>query len=72
MGSSVPLRTDFDVTRLRCLARKGGDNRQIRRLLSLAAVYGGMNRSAAAKIGEMTVRHCAIGYTVAMNRSLVA
>ena len=38
MGSSVPLRTDFDATGLRGLARKCGDNRQIRRLLSLAAV----------------------------------
>ena len=45
MGLSVPLRTDFDATRLRCLARKCGDNRQIRRLLSLAAVYDGMNRT---------------------------
>jgi hypothetical protein len=30
MGSSVLLRTDFDATRLRFLARKCGDNRQIR------------------------------------------
>ena len=51
MGSSVPLRTDFDATRLRGLARKCVDNRQIRRLLSLAAVYDGMNRSEAAKVG---------------------
>ena len=27
MGLSVPLRTDFDTTGLRCLARKCGDNR---------------------------------------------
>ena len=40
-------------TILRCLARKGGDNRQIRRLLSLAAVYDGMNRTEAAKVGGM-------------------
>ena len=40
-------------TRLRVLARKCGDNRQIRRLLSLAAVYDGMNRTAAAKVGGM-------------------
>jgi transposase len=51
MGSSVPLRTDFGATRLRGLARKCGDNRQIRRLLSLAAVYDGMNRTEAAKVG---------------------
>ena len=53
MGSSVPLRTDFDATRLRGFARKCGDNRQIRRLLSLAAVYDGMNRTAGAKVGGM-------------------
>ncbi len=32
MGSSVPLRTDFDATGLRGLAHKCGDNRQIRPL----------------------------------------
>ena len=53
MGSPVPLRTDFDATRLRVLARKCGDNRRIRRLLALAAVYDGMNRIEAAKVGGM-------------------
>ena len=53
MGSSVPLRTDFDATGLRGLARKCGDNRLIRRLLALAAVYDGMNRTEAAKVGGM-------------------
>ncbi len=40
-------------TSLRGLARKCVDNRQIRRLLSLAAVYDGMNRTEAAKVGGM-------------------
>ena len=53
MGLSVPLRTDFDATRLRGLARKCDDNRQIRRFLSLAAVYDGMNRAEAAKVAGM-------------------
>jgi len=53
LGSSVPLRTDFDAIGLRGLARKCGDNRQIRRLLALAAVYDGMNSTEAAKIGGM-------------------
>ena len=43
MGSPVPLRTDFDATILRVLARKCGDNRQIRWLLALADIYDGMN-----------------------------
>jgi hypothetical protein len=47
LGSVIP------GTRLRCLACKCGDNRQIRRLLALAAVYDGMNRTAAAKVGGM-------------------
>jgi len=53
MGSSVPLRTDFDAAELRRLARRCRDNRQIRRLLALAAVYDGMNRTEAARVGGM-------------------
>lgn len=53
MGSSVPLRTDFCVFDLRRMAKRFSDNRQIRRLLALAAVYDGMNRTEAARIGGM-------------------
>ena len=53
MGSSVPLRTDFGAADLRRIAKRCSDNRQIRRLLALAAVYDGMNRTEAAKIGGM-------------------
>lgn len=53
MGSAVPLRTDYSATDLRRLARRCSDNRQIRRLLALAAVYDGMNRTQAARIGGM-------------------
>jgi hypothetical protein len=53
MGFSIPLRTDFDATGLRGFARKYGDNRQIRRMLALAAVSDGMNRTKAAKVGGM-------------------
>lgn len=48
---AVPLRTDFYAATLRRLARGCSDNRQIRRLLALAAVYDGMSRTQAAKIG---------------------
>jgi len=47
MGSSVPRRTDYDACGLRYLAKRCGDNRQIRRLLALAAVYDGMSRTEA-------------------------
>ena len=52
MPASVPLRRDFDARHLlnspRCK-----DARQSRRLLSLAAVYDGMSRGEAARIGGM-------------------
>ena len=53
MPVAIPLRDDFDACTLRRLARKRRDNRQIRRLLALAAVYDGMNRGEAARIGGM-------------------
>jgi putative transposase len=53
MPASVPLRPDFDAANLRLLAKCCADSRQTRRLLALAAVYDGMNRAAAAKVGGM-------------------
>ena len=53
MGSAVRLRSDFDAVSLRRLAKRCDDNRQIRRLLALAAVYDGMSRKEAAQIGGM-------------------
>jgi len=51
--SRIGLREDFDANELRRLARRSRDNRQIRRLLALAAVYDGMSREAAATVGGM-------------------
>ena len=53
MPASVPLRTDFDASNLRLFAKRCSDTRQTRRLLALAAVYDGMTRGEAAKIGGM-------------------
>uniref|UniRef100_UPI00047AB336 helix-turn-helix domain-containing protein n=1 Tax=Afifella pfennigii TaxID=209897 RepID=UPI00047AB336 len=53
MGSAVALRTDYSAAELRRLARLSKDARQSSRLLSLAAVLDGMNRSDAARIGGM-------------------
>jgi len=50
MPSALPLRTDYSPADLRRLARKTKDNNQSRRLLSLAAVLDGMNRTDAARI----------------------
>ena len=50
---TIQLREDFDAAALRRLAKRSRDNRQIRRLLALAAVYDGMSRADAAQIGGM-------------------
>ena len=50
---AVQLREDYDAAELRRLAKRSRDNRQIRRLLALAAVYDGMSRTDAAQIGGM-------------------
>ena len=53
MPSGVQLREDYDAAELRELAKRSRDPRQIRRLLALAAVYDGMSRADAAKVGGM-------------------
>lgn len=53
MPAAIPLRCDFDAPGLRRLSRRCSDGRQIRRLLALAAVYDGMIRSEASRIGGM-------------------
>ena len=53
MGSAVKMRTDYSAAELRRLARNSKDVRQSSRLLSLAAVADGMNRTDAARIGGM-------------------
>ena len=60
MPAALPLRSDFDSQTLRRLARRCEESNRSRRLLSLAAVYDGMNRTEAARIGGMnrqTLRH---------------
>ncbi len=53
MPWTVQLRDDYDAAELRTLAKGSRDPRQIRRFLALAAVYDGMSRAAAAKVGGM-------------------
>lgn len=53
MAPPIPLRPDYDADMLRSLARRSRNPRQIRRLLSLAAIYDGRNRTEAARIGGM-------------------
>ncbi len=49
----VPLREDFGSAGVRVLASHCDDANQVRRMLSIAAVYDGMSRTEAARIGGM-------------------
>src|SRR3954452_11938996 len=51
MPAAVTMRTDFAASELRRLAAITKNANQSRRLLSLAAVLDGMNRTEAARIG---------------------
>jgi transposase len=53
MGAAVGLRDDFGASELRRLATKAKDGAQARRLLALAAVRDGLNRTEAARLGGM-------------------
>ena len=53
MASAVSLREDYSAAELRRLAAATKNANQSRRLLSLAAVLAGMNRTQAARIGGM-------------------
>ncbi len=52
----LPLRADFDASRLRAFARKTKDGPQARRLLALAAVRDGGTRTQAAEVGGVTLQ----------------
>src|SRR3712207_9324310 len=53
MPAAISVRTDFSASELRRLAAATKHANQSRRLLSIAAVLDGMNRSEAARIGGM-------------------
>ncbi len=50
---TVPLREDFDAAQVRLFASRCDDGNRARRLLSIAAIYDGMSRADAARIGGM-------------------
>jgi transposase len=53
MSAAIPVRDDFEADELRCVARTVKDANQARRLLAIAAIYDGMDREEAARIGGM-------------------
>ena len=54
--AGVRLRDDFDGGAVRALAKTAKDGPQVRRLLALAAIYEDATRSAAARIGGVTLQ----------------
>ena len=67
MSAAIALRDDFDAADLRGLAVKAKDADQARRLLALAAVYDGMDREEAARIGGMVGRRFGTGCIASMS-----
>lgn len=68
MGAGIALRGDYDARRLRGLAKQSDDADQTRRLLALAAIYGGGSRSEAAElagVGLQTVRDWVLRFNAA-------
>ena len=53
MGAVVELRQDFAADDLRRFATRANTGGQARRLLTLAAVFDGMSRAEAARLGGM-------------------
>jgi transposase len=51
MSVPIPLRPDFSASQLCGSAKKTKDGPQVRRLLTLAAIYDGATRTEVAKIG---------------------
>ena len=56
MSAALPLRDDFDGPELRALAKGSRDPVHVRRLLALAEIYDGGTRSAAARIGGVSLQ----------------
>ena len=51
---AIAVRDDYDAARLRQAARDSDDADQVRRLLTMAAIYDGATRAGAAQIGGVT------------------
>ena len=56
MPRAITLRSDFNASDLRRLARQSKDAPQARRLLALAAICGGGQRTEAARLGNVTLQ----------------
>ncbi len=50
MWNAVRLRDDYTALEVRALATRSRDSAQVRRLLSIAAIYDGLERGDAARM----------------------
>jgi len=74
MAAAIGLRSDFDATALRALAKASPDPDQLRRLLSLAEIYNGGSRGDAARVGGVglqTVRDWVLRFNAAGPEGLI-
>jgi transposase len=74
MRPGIELRTDYDATRLRALAKGTRNAGQSRRLLALAEIYDGGSRSKAARVvgvGLQTVRDWVVRFNAHGPEALV-
>jgi putative transposase len=74
MPAAVRLRDDYSAKEVRRLAARCKDANRSRRLLAIAAIYDGMNRGEAARIGGMerqTLRDWVIRFNARGPESLV-
>lgn len=65
MAAPVPLRTDYDASTVRELAKQTRDANQARRLLTLAQIYDGAARGDAATlagVGRQIVRDWVVAF----------
>lgn len=56
MAAAISVRSDYTSADLRGLVRRCGDADQVRRLLALAVILDGGNRSDAAKVAGVTLQ----------------
>lgn len=56
MRKPIAVRSDYEASQLRRIARESEDADQVRRLLSLAVIYDGGSRTQAAEVGGVTLQ----------------
>src|SRR5208282_6848932 len=72
MARAIALRDDFDAAALRQLAKNSKNGPQIRRLLSLAAIYDGATRTGLRRSAGSAFRLSATGYCGSTREALTA